>query len=121
MGLGNYIIEEDDPLYKASEITTQMQKMLEASVSDMETFKKKLEQNDPVEHPSHYTSGSIETIDYINETLGDEGLVYFYWGNALKYLSRAKLKNNCREDLLKACWYMNKIKEKLNDNEEVLK
>ena len=61
-------------------------------------------ENDPVNHPSHYTTGSIETIDFIQ----DKGL-NFARGNAVKYIVRAGLKDPKKtdEDLKKAIWYIN--------------
>ena len=44
----------------------------------------KKQEYDPVTHPSHYTDGKIEVIDYIE----DKGLD-FHLGNAVKYISRA--------------------------------
>lgn len=39
---------------------------------------------DNVNHPSHYTDGNIEVIDYIEDKqLG------FHLGNVVKYISRA--------------------------------
>lgn len=60
---------------------------------------------DPVNHPSHYTDGKIEVIDYIE----DKGLGY-HLGNAVKYISRAGKKDPAKyiEDLKKAVWYLNR-------------
>ena len=60
---------------------------------------------DNVNHPSHYTSGKIEVIDFIEDKeLG------FHLGNAVKYISRARRKNPDKtvEDLQKAVWYINR-------------
>ena len=60
---------------------------------------------DNVNHPSHYTSGKIEVIDFIEDKeLG------FHLGNAVKYISRAGRKdaNKTIEDLRKATWYINR-------------
>ena len=60
---------------------------------------------DNVNHPSHYTSGQIEVIDFIEDKeLG------FHLGNAVKYISRAGRKNPDKpiEDLRKAVWYINR-------------
>lgn len=57
---------------------------------------------DEVNHPSHYNTGKIEVIEYIeDQRLG------FNLGNAVKYISRAGKKDPCRtvEDLEKAIWY----------------
>ena len=60
--------------------------------------------NDPVSHPSHYTDGKIEVIDFIE----DKKLGY-HLGNACKYISRCQLKYGGKkriEDLEKAIWYI---------------
>ena len=61
--------------------------------------------DNPVSHPSHYTDGKIEVIDYIE----DKGLNY-HRGNAVKYISRAGKKDPAKEieDLQKAAWYINR-------------
>ena len=61
--------------------------------------------NDPVSHPAHYCTGSIEVIDFIE----DQRLPY-HLGNACKYLCRAGRKNpeKTTEDLRKAVWYINR-------------
>lgn len=59
--------------------------------------------NDPVNHPSHYTShpSGVECID-ITEHMS------FNIGNAMKYLWRAGLKDTTSQsqDLDKAMWYI---------------
>lgn len=62
-------------------------------------------EHDAVNHPSHYTDGKIEVIDYIE----DKQLGY-HLGNAIKYISRAGKKNKDKtiEDLQKAIWYINR-------------
>lgn len=67
-------------------------------------------ENDPVNHPSHYTDGNIEVMDYIE----DKGF-NFALGNAVKYISRAgkKDKNKTIQDLEKAEWYLNREIERL--------
>lgn len=59
--------------------------------------------NDPVNHPSHYTDGKYETIEFIER----HGLS-FHEGNAVKYISRAGKKDPDKtiEDLEKAVWYI---------------
>lgn len=61
--------------------------------------------NDSVNHPSHYTDGKIEVIDFIE----DKGL-NFHRGNAVKYIARAGKKDPAKEieDLQKAAWYLNR-------------
>jgi hypothetical protein len=65
---------------------------------------------DRINHPGHYTSGGIETIDYIKSKLSPEGFEGFCIGNVIKYLSRYREKNGM-EDLKKARWYLDRIIE----------
>jgi hypothetical protein len=63
---------------------------------------------DNVNHPAHYTFGSIEVIDAI------EGLLLpYHLGNAVKYIARAGRKDPTKteEDLRKAIWYINRYIE----------
>jgi hypothetical protein len=56
---------------------------------------------DPVNNPTHYTVGGIETIDFIEaKKLG------YNLGNVVKYLTRADHKGNKLQDLRKAQWYL---------------
>ena len=59
--------------------------------------------NDPVSHPSHYTDGRIEVIDFIQDKRLD-----FCRGNIVKYTCRAGKKGDKSkeiEDLKKARQY----------------
>lgn len=69
----------------------------------------KTQANDPVNHPSHYTDGRIEVIEYI-----DDKRLGYCLGNAVKYISRAGKKDpeKAVEDLQKAAWYINHEIEK---------
>ena len=65
--------------------------------------------NDPVNHPSHYTQGTIECIDAIESaTVGLTGIQAYNTGAAIKYLWRWSKKNGV-EDLKKAQWYINQL------------
>lgn len=59
--------------------------------------------NDAVNHPSHYTDGKIEVIDFIEDKQLD-----FHLGNTVKYVARAGKKDPTKtiEDLEKAKWYL---------------
>jgi hypothetical protein len=63
---------------------------------------------DAVNHPPHYKTGGIETIDYIEaKQLG------YHLGNVVKYVSRADHKGKQIEDLKKARWYLDREIERL--------
>lgn len=59
---------------------------------------------DIINNPDHYTSGGIETIDFIEAKELD-----YHLGNVIKYVSRAGKKSaDSLEDLKKAQWYLNR-------------
>ena len=62
-----------------------------------------------VDHPEHYNQGAFEAIDVIE----DWGL-NFNVGNAVKYISRYEHKNNPKQDLRKAIWYLEREIDSLN-------
>ena len=65
-------------------------------------------QSDPVNSPTHYQTGLIETIDSIKNILGHEKFQAYCTGNVIKYLSRYREKNGL-EDLKKAETYISFI------------
>lgn len=58
---------------------------------------------DNVNHPAHYKTGGIETIDFI-----EAKQLTYNLGNVIKYITRADHKGNKLEDLKKAQWYLNR-------------
>ena len=64
--------------------------------------------SDPVNSPTHYQMGLIETIDSIKNILGHEKFQAYCTGNVIKYLSRYREKNGL-EDLKKAETYISFI------------
>lgn len=64
-----------------------------------------------VVHPKHYHADSgVEVIDAI-EAWG----LSFALGNVVKYIARAGLKGDAREDLQKALWYLTHELAKYDD------
>lgn len=70
--------------------------------------------NDEINHPSHYTAGSIEVIDFL-----EAWDFPFHLANAIKYIARAgrKDKSKTAEDLRKATWYINRYIDYLGKQE----
>ena len=64
---------------------------------------------DIVNNPSHYTHGGIETIDYMKAKSTPEEFSGHLRLTAIKYLSRAGLKESTLMDLKKAQWYVNEL------------
>ena len=68
-----------------------------------------------VDHPSHYNQGSKETIEILKDFLTEDEFKGFLKGNVLKYMHRYKFKNGM-EDLNRASWYLDKLKETESEN-----
>ena len=86
----------------------------------LEDYFKKLQETpmaddkDMVNSPSHYTQGSIECIEAIEQVVKDlDGMEAMCTGNAIKYLWRWKHKNGV-EDLKKAVWYLQRMIDNLD-------
>lgn len=63
---------------------------------------------DTVDHPSHYTSGSIECIDAIQAQMTPEQFAGYLRGNVAKYVWRYEHKGGA-ESLRKARWYLDRL------------
>lgn len=61
-----------------------------------------------VNHPNHYNKGKFEVIEVIE----DWGLG-FNLGNAIKYIGRCEHKENKKQDLEKALWYIKRELENI--------
>lgn len=63
---------------------------------------------DSIDHPPHYNASpsGVECIDVVEH-------MTFNIGNAVKYLWRAGLKGDLREDLKKARWYIDRELQKI--------
>ena len=67
---------------------------------------------DKVNKPDHYTSGTIECIDYIKDSLSREEWIGYLRGNIAKYMHRFRNKNGS-EDLRKAEVYLGWLIEEM--------
>lgn len=87
------------PKKKEVAVEPVAQTIEESEVKNLELLK----QEDISNHPSHYTRGKIEVIDFIE----DQQLPY-HLGNVIKYIARAGYKGDKLEDLKKARWYLDR-------------
>lgn len=76
---------------------------VEPVAQTIEEHEVKAIKEDVINHPSHYTRGKIEVIDFIE----DQQLPY-HLGNVIKYIARAGPKGDKLEDLKKARWYLDR-------------
>ena len=89
-------------------ITEQLE---EAKKKLKEELEVKLEKEDVINHPKHYTQGEIECIEvikYINNKLHMEGYEGYCLGNFIKYIWRCNFKNGW-EDIDKSIFYLNEL------------
>lgn len=61
---------------------------------------------DNVESPAHYTRGDIECIDAVKAMLTEQEFKAHCRATAMGYIWRAPFKNNEKEDLHKAIWFL---------------
>lgn len=73
---------------------------------------------DLVNSPDHYASGGIECIDAIEESMASYAFHGYLKGNCQKYLWRYEAKENPIQDLQKCRWYLDKLIEALEKEEE---
>ena len=85
---------------KKKEVDVTLANMIAKTLGEPEV---KVVEEDVINHPSHYTRGKIEVIDFIE----DQQLPY-HLGNVIKYIARAGHKGDKLEDLKKARWYLDR-------------
>lgn len=103
--------------FTAEELAFKSRQERDLETITPETLDFRETETDMVNHPSHYTNGSIEVIDMLEELAGSysdpvEGYLAATVG---KYLFRAEHKGNKTQDIGKATWYLNRLKERLED------
>jgi len=91
------------PKHKATEQKKEIRMIIRPrpAVEPVELLQPIKAVTDPVNHPSHYKVGGIETIDFIEAKQLNYNL-----GNVVKYITRADHKGNQLQDLQKAQWYL---------------
>ena len=69
---------------------------------------------DPVQKPSHYNQGGIECIEAIKASMTNTDFRAYLKGNVEKYLWRYEKKQNPKQDLEKAKWYLERLIKELD-------
>lgn len=96
---------------KRKEVAVTLANMVANTLEEPEVKVVELKE-DVINHPSHYTRGKIEVIDFIE----DQQLPY-HLGNVIKYIARAGYKGDKLEDLKKARWYLDRYINEVIANE----
>lgn len=92
-------------LPKYSKVPKKKEVVIEPEVKTVELPKKE----DDINHPSHYTRGKIEVIDFIE---GQQ--LPYHLGNVIKYVARAGYKGDKLEDLKKSAVVLRPIHQRGN-------
>ena len=96
---------------KREEVDVTLANMIAKTLEEPEV---KVVEEDVINHPSHYTRGKIEVIDFIE----DQQLPY-HLGNVIKYIARAGYKGDKLEDLKKARWYLDRYINEVMQHERL--
>ena len=74
--------------------------------------------NDVVNKPEHYSSGTIECVDYLYDNMPIDAFIGGLEWNIKKYMHRWRYKTKPVQDLKKARWYLDKLIETLDGDDE---
>lgn len=85
-------------------------KVIEQIKAKLQEVRGEEQEEDLVNHPSHYTQNGVETIDVIESKLTPEQFSGYCLGNVMKYIDRCEYKGNKEQDLQKARWYSERLK-----------
>lgn len=66
-------------------------------------------QDNQINSPEHYNQGNIECIDALESMCSPEEFMGFLRCNVLKYLWRVNHKDNTKQDIMKADWYLRRF------------
>ena len=80
---------------------------------------KAMTDHDPVNHPSHYTTGRVEAIDIIKDAIGraPTPVLGNYQGHVLRYVLRMWDKDDPTINAAKALWYLKRLLKHLEPND----
>jgi hypothetical protein len=93
-------IDAVESLYKKPTRLLESVRKMKTTLDALDKIK---DRPDPVNHPPHYKTGGVETIDFI-----EAKDLNYRLGNVVKYVTRAGKKGNPIEDLKKARWYLDR-------------
>lgn len=118
-GCANCVIEENSPhgQYCAN---VQFESMADADLVILaRAAGLDIIDEDPVNHPNHYTSGGIECIDALEASMTPVEYAGFLKGQVFKYIWRYRLKGKPSEDLKKARFYLDRLIQIVENGEAV--
>ena len=92
---------------KIRNLASRIEKLQEATEKELNM------KNDNVNSPNHYRQGGIECIEAIKASMSQKGFKDYLKGNVMKYIWRYENKGKAVEDIEKAIWYLNRLKDEL--------
>lgn len=73
---------------------------------------------DMVEQPPHYTNRKYEVIDVMHDTMTPEQFKGYLIGCVIKYIMRWDKKDNPKQDLQKARWYLQTLHDTIEEEQQ---
>ena len=96
------------------ELEEKAQQRVQETKDILEAITKQAEP-DTVNSPEHYNMLDVEAINLIEMSMTKEEFLGYLKGNVLKYIIRYKHKGNASEDLDKGKWYLDRLRNKINE------
>ena len=97
------------------ELEEKAQQRVQETKDILEAITKPAAAADAVNSPEHYNMLDIEAINLIEMSMTKEEFLGYLKGNVLKYIIRYKHKGKAGEDLDKGKWYLDRLRNKINE------
>ena len=97
------------------ELEEKAQQRVQETKDILEAITKPAAESDAVNSPEHYNMLDIEAINLIEMSMTKDEFLGYLKGNVLKYIIRYKHKGKAGEDLDKGKWYLEKLRNKINE------
>ena len=113
-------LRKQAPAVEPKTVDDLMEVYVEMSQAELESYMLDDEEEDAVNSPDHYNTGNIECIEAIEDSMSPAAFKGYLKGNCMKYLWRYDYKGKPVEDLKKASWYLSRLIEMVEqqDNHE---
>ena len=97
------------------ELEEKAQQRVQETKDILEAITKPAAAPDAVNSPEHYNKLDVEAINLIEMSMTKEEFLGYLKGNVLKYIIRYKHKGKAGEDLDKGKWYLDRLRNKINE------
>ena len=97
------------------ELEEKAQQRVQETKDILEAITKPAAAPDAVNSSEHYNMLDVEAINLIEMSMTKEEFLGYLKGNVLKYIIRYKHKGKAGEDLDKGKWYLDRLRNKINE------